>query len=101
MSLACPVEKTKLVVVEIENATTKFDSEIGSPRPMIGIGVLIDPPRVMQYGEEGDDFNVCSGFLSQSQAVLKDSGPVGNAMVAGERQGVILENGLEDKWDVH
>lgn len=43
VTLASTKQKPELVVVQIEHAATKFGSELGSPRPMFGIGDFADP----------------------------------------------------------
>ena len=68
---------------------------------MFRISDFIDAARVVQDGKQRDDFDVCSGLLSQSQAILQNSCPVRNAVVAAERQGVVFKDGVEDWLEVH
>lgn len=101
VALASSEEQPELVVAEIEDAASKFGGELGSPWPVVGVGDFVDPARVVENGEQGDDFDVRTCFLCQLEAVLKDSCPVRNTVVAAQWQGVVFENGLKDGEKVH
>ena len=68
---------------------------------MLWIGNFVDPARVMKNGEQRYYFYFRSGLFRQTQAVLKNSGPVRNAVIAAKWQGVIFEDGVEDELEVH
>ena len=55
----------------------------------------------MEDGEQGDNFDVGPGLFRQPQAVLKNSGPVRNAMIAAQWQGVLGQDGSEDRMKIH
>lgn len=101
VTLASTKQKSELVVVEIEYVATQFGGEGSSPWPVVGIGDFVDSARVVENGEQGNDFDVRTCFLCQLEAVLKDSCPVRNTVVAAQWQGVVFENGLKDGEKVH
>ena len=68
---------------------------------MLGISDLVLSPRIVDDGEEGNDFDVGTGVFCQPQTVLNDSGPVRNAVVAVDRQSVVIENDFEDEIEIH
>lgn len=101
VAFAGTIQQPEFVVVEIENTAPKLGGELSGTRSMFRISDFVDPPRIVQDGEQGDDIDARSGRLSQFQAILKDSGPVPNTMIAVQWQGVVFENGLEDGLQVH
>lgn len=101
VTLAGSEEQPELMVVEIEHVASKFGGKLGSPRPVVGIGNFVDSPRVVENGEQGNDFEVGSGLLGQPQAIFKDSCPVRNAVIAAQRQGVVFEDGVKDRDEIH
>lgn len=101
VALTSSEEQSELVVVEIEHVASKLGGELGSPRAVVGIGDFVESARVVENGEQGDDFDVRSGLLSQSATVFEDSGPVRHAVIAAQWQGVVFEDGLENGEKVH
>lgn len=95
------VKQAELTVVEIKHATSKFGGKLSRPWTMLGIGHFVDPPRVVQDGEQGDDFDIRSRFLGQSQAIFENPCPVRNAVIAAKWQGVIFEDDFKDGFEVH
>lgn len=100
VALARSIQQPKLVVVEIENTASKLGGELSGTRSMFRISDLVDPPRIVQDGEQGDDIDARSGHLSQFQAILKNPCPMSHAVIAAERQGVVFEDGLQDRLRV-
>lgn len=101
VALAGSEEQPELVVIEIEDAPTQFGGELSGSWSVVGIGDFVDPARVVKNGEQGDDIDLRTCFFCQSEAILKDSGPVRNAVIAPERECVIFENGVENGEEVH
>ena len=50
----------------------------------------------MQDSEPGDDLDIGSSLFRQSQTVFKNSGPMRNAVVAANWQGVVFKNSSKD-----
>lgn len=88
------IQQSELVIVEIDHAPSQVGGEGGSPWPVVEIGDFVDSARVMENGEQGDDFDVRSGLLSQSPPIFKNPCPVRHAVIAVEREGVIFEDGV-------
>lgn len=62
--------------------------------------MLMDPPGVVQDGEQPDDIADGPRLPGQAKPVLVHPGPVGNAVVAAPGEGLIFEDGVEDQRDV-
>ena len=101
VTCAGPMQEPKVMVIQIENATKQFSRELGGTGAVFGIGHLAEPPRIVEDGEQRDDFHVRTRLLGQTLTVFKDSRPMRNTVIAVERQSVVFERGVEDELEVH
>ena len=67
---------------------------------MVRVEVLVDSPRIVKHGEQAHDIDIRTRVFGQAEAVLQHSGPMSNAVVAAPREGVILEDSVEDQADI-
>ena len=63
---------------------------------MIGIVSLVEPPAIMEDGEQPHDLDVSAGPLRESQPVFENPGPVGDPVIATPREFVGLEDGVDE-----
>lgn len=100
VSVAGFVQQANSFVVEIENDATQFHRKLSRPWTMLGISNFVLPPGIVEDGEQLHDLDIGPGFFRQLHSVLKYPCPVRNAMIANERQGVVLQHGFHNKRDV-
>jgi hypothetical protein len=100
MPCACPIEKAKFVILQIENLTPQFRRQFRSPWPVLGIRYFVDPTRVVQDCEERHNFDVGCCLRGQSLAILQNSGPMRHTVCPVPRERVVLQDGFEDEGQV-
>ena len=101
MAIAGPMEEQEFVVGEIKQTPAQRHCEFGGAGAVLGVPALIEASRVVQDGEELDDFEDRPGRLGQAAAVFEDPRPVRDPMGATPRERVVLKDGLENDGNSH
>src|SRR5437868_1800224 len=94
------VEQIEIVIGQIEATTTEFQGEVSTTFSVIGVGVFVDPFRVVKDGKQPNDFDLGSRRFAQSQAVLQNSGPMYDAVNAVDGQSILRQDRLNDWAEV-
>ena len=94
------MEQAELAVGQVEQPAPERPGELGGTGAVVGVRALVDPPGVVEDGEEPDHLDVRTRLLGQAEPVLQHPRPVGNAVVAAPGEGVVFEDGVEDQGDV-
>jgi len=89
-------EQLESRVVEVDQAPPQRRGELGSAKSVAIVANFVDPPGVMEQGEERDDLWVGTCDLGNPKAVLKHPRPVNHPMVAAYVKRVALQNHLHD-----
>jgi len=95
-----PVQQSELVVGQVEQPAPGRPGELGGTGSVIGARDLVDPPGGVEHGEEPDDSHVRPRLPGQPEAVLHHPRPVGNAVIALPREGIVFEDGVQELGDV-
>ncbi len=61
---------------------------------------LVDAPRIVEHGEKLDDLDLGIRPLRQTKTIFENPRPVGNAMGAVPRQGVVFEDLVDEGVEV-
>ena len=94
------MEQLEIFVRQLKQTASKVHGELRTPFSMIGVGVLIDSLRIVEDGEQPDDFDPRPGRLAQSLPVFQNSGPIHDAMKAVDGQFILRQDCLNDGAEV-
>ena len=75
--------------------------ELGGTGAVIRVRALVDPPRVVEDGEESDHLDVRTRLPGQAEPILQHPGPVSDTVIAVPGEGVLFQDGVEDEGYVH
>src|SRR5207248_2225444 len=83
-----------------EEPAPERPGELGGPGAVVGVGALIDPPGIVQHGEQPNYVDIRPRLLGQAEPVLEHPRPVGDTVVTAPGKGIVFEGGVEDQGDV-
>lgn len=73
---------------------SEFGGEFSGEPTVIGITEFADSFRIMEHGEQPNDFDIGPRHRCEPQPVFQHSCPVGNPVIAMPRQCVVRQDDL-------
>ena len=87
-------------VIEVDELSAQRPRKFSTPQAMTGVVILVDASRIVEYGEQPDDFLVNSAGFRKAHAVLVDACPVSDTVVSPQWESVAVEDLGQDRREV-
>lgn len=101
MPMASDAEQLELGAIDTEKLVAEDSAKFGGPRPVFGIGHFVLSLRIVQNRKQRNDHRVTTRFRAEPLSVVPDPCPVGKAVIAPQRQWVLVQNDAQYRPQVH